>query len=97
MSNEQQTRFHATVHGRVQGVGFRAYVIDCGQALGVTGWARNRWNGTVEVVAEGEPQKLERLLEAIRRGPRMSLVTKVDVEWEQAIGEFKSFGVRSTI
>jgi acylphosphatase len=97
MKDEQQTRLHATVHGRVQGVGFRAYVIDTGLLLGVVGWARNRWDGTVEVVAEGDQQKLDKLLEAIRRGPRMSNVTEVKTEWGQASGEFTSFRMRPTI
>lgn len=97
MTLEQQTRLHAIVHGRVQGVGFRAYVIENGLSLGVVGWARNRWNGTVEVVAEGNPQKLESLLEALRRGPRMSKVTEVEIDWGRASGEFASFGMRSTV
>lgn len=97
MNEQQQTRLHATIHGRVQGVGFRAFVIDNARAVGVTGWARNRWDGTVEVVAEGHHQKLENLLEALRRGPHMSHVTKVDIEWQEALGEFDSFGMRSTV
>ena len=96
MSNEEQTRLHAIIHGRVQGVGFRAFVVENGLALGANGWARNKWNGTVEVVAEGDRQLLERLLAVLRRGPRMANVTQVDLDWQSPTGEFTSFSVRST-
>ena len=96
MSNEEQTRLHAIIHGRVQGVGFRAFVVENGLSLGANGWARNKWNGTVEVVAEGDRQLLERLLAVLRRGPRMANVTQVDLDWQSPTGEFTSFSVRST-
>lgn len=96
MSNEEQTRLHAIIHGRVQGVGFRAFVVENGLVLGAKGWARNKWDGTVEVVAEGDRQLLERLLTFLRRGPRMAIVTQVDLDWQVPTGEFKSFSVRST-
>lgn len=96
MNQEQQASIHAIVHGRVQGVGFRAFVIENGLMLGVVGWARNRWDGTVEVIAEGDQQKLEQLLNAIRRGPRMSKVTEVETEWGSASGEFSTFRMRPT-
>jgi acylphosphatase len=96
MSTEEQARLHAIIHGRVQGVGFRAFVIENGIALGVKGWARNRWDGTVEVVAEGDRQLLERFLFLLRRGPRMAKVTMVDLDWQPPTGEFTSFSVRST-
>lgn len=96
MSTEDITRLHATIHGRVQGVGFRAFVVDRGIAVGARGWARNRWDGTVEVLAEGDRQQLESLLSALNQGPRMANVTRVDVDWGTASGEFSSFLVRST-
>lgn len=96
MSEVENTRLHAVVHGRVQGVGFRAFVVESGIRAGATGWARNRWNGTVEVVAEGERGTLEKLLADLHRGPRMSNVTRVEVKWLSATGEFRSFYVRST-
>lgn len=96
MSTEDITRLHATIHGRVQGVGFRAFVVDRGIAVGARGWARNRWDGTVEVLAEGDRQQLESLLSALHQGPRMANVTHVDVDWGTASGEFSSFHVRST-
>ena len=97
MSDIEQTRLHANVYGRVQGVGFRAFVVETGVTLGATGWARNKWDGSVEVVAEGDRQTLESLLAALHRGPRMAKVTRVDVEWQPASGEFNAFHVKSTI
>ena len=96
MEGEQQKRLHAIVEGRVQGVGFRYFVLDQASALGVTGWVRNRWDGSVEVTAEGVLSKLNQLLNALYRGPRGSYVTGVNTEWQSASGEFKSFQVRMT-
>lgn len=96
MSDEKQIRLHAMIKGRVQGVGFRAFVVESGATLGATGWARNRWDGSVEVVAEGDRQTLENLLVALKRGPRVANVTQVDEQWGPASGEFKSFRVKST-
>lgn len=96
MSSDEQTRLHAIIHGRVQGVGFRAFVVENGLALGAKGWARNRWDGTVEVVAEGDRQLLEKLLASLRRGPRMANVTKVELDWQAYSGEFNTFSVKST-
>jgi acylphosphatase len=89
-------RLHAIVAGRVQGVGFRAFVIDEASDLGVTGWVRNRWDATVEVVAEGDRATLDRLLGALRRGPPAAYVTQVETDWQAATGEFTRFYVRST-
>lgn len=97
MSESDHLRLHAIVKGRVQGVGFRAFVVENGISLGATGWARNRWDGSVEVVAEGDKESLERLAAALQRGPMISNVTHVDQEWGEASGEFKSFRVKSTI
>jgi len=87
-------RLHAVVKGRVQGVGFRYFVLESATELDLTGWVRNRWDESVEVVAEGEKQNLEQLLKALERGPRSAWVSGVDVEWEAATQEFPSFNVR---
>ena len=67
------------VHGRVQGVGFRAFVEDTAERLGLEGWVRNRRDGTVEAVFAGEEATVGEAIEACRRGPRSARVTKVDV------------------
>lgn len=89
-------RLHATVHGRVQGVGFRYYVLECANRLGLAGWTRNRFNGTVEVVAEGPQVKLEHLVADLQRGSRSSNVTRVDTDYRTATGEFGHFSIRAT-
>jgi acylphosphatase len=90
------SRLHARVEGRVQGVGFRYFVLETAQALGVNGWVRNRWDESVEVMAEGEREVLERLMTALRRGPRVSFVSNVQVEWGDGKGEWSEFSVRAT-
>lgn len=92
----QRARLHAIIDGSVQGVGFRMFVLDHAGALGLTGWVRNKYDGRVEVVAEGEMPELENLLEKLRLGPRSAFVTEVVKEWQPATGEFPSFAVRRT-
>ncbi len=94
---EQESRLHALVDGSVQGVGFRAFVIDHAQSLGLKGWVRNLYDGRVEVMAEGPRAALEKLLEKLRLGPRSAFVTEVEKEWLPATGEFKNFNVRGTM
>jgi acylphosphatase len=92
----ENARLHAVVEGRVQGVGFRYFVEENAIQLNLTGWVRNRWNGSVEVVAEGERQTLEKFLAFLRRGPRAAYVSDVEVQWLPATGEFSRFSVRMT-
>ena len=89
-------RLHAIVEGRVQGVGFRAFVQMAAAELDLTGWVRNRWDSSVEVVAEGSLSALDRLESALRRGPRSAFVTGVHSDREPATGEFSRFSVRMT-
>jgi acylphosphatase len=72
-------RRHVVVYGFVQGVGFRFAVERAARARGVSGWVRNRLDGTVEAVFEGEPEDLEALVELCRRGPRGAEVERVEV------------------
>jgi acylphosphatase len=88
------SRLHAFVEGRVQGVGFRAFVIDCAARLDLVGWVRNTWQGEVEVVAEGPRQDLESLVDMLRKGPPSSFVTQIRKEWLPYSGEFSQFQVR---
>lgn len=90
---ETQSRLHAVVHGYVQGVGFRAFVAREGRRLGLAGEVRNRPDGTVEVVAEGERAVLEELLRAVRRGPNEAEVQRVEERWEAAQGTLSSFQI----
>jgi len=98
MPDETQTvRAHVWVQGRVQGVGFRAHVEYHAREIGVTGWVRNVGWDTVEAVAEGEREKVERFIETMKEGPRAARVDESKVEWEEKTGEFREFGVRRSM
>lgn len=73
----QALRFR--VHGRVQGVSFRAWAVEQARRLGLDGWVRNRADGTVEALAAGPAATLETFAGALRRGPRLARVVRVDV------------------
>jgi len=91
----QIVRVHIWVKGRVQGVGFRAHVEYEARQIGrITGWVRNVGYDTVEAVAEGEKNNVDRFIEMMKQGPRMSRVDESKVEWENPTGEFREFGVR---
>lgn len=85
------------VRGRVQGVGFRAYVEYYARFLGVTGWVRNVGYDTVEAVAEGTRAKVEQFVEAMKQGPRAARVDEANVDWEEATGEFAEFCVKRSL
>ena len=85
---------HVWVQGRVQAVGFRAFVQQNAVQIGVTGWVRNVGYDTVEAVAEGAQEQLERFLQTVKRGPIGSRVDESREEWEQVTGEYSSFKVK---
>ena len=97
MPAEPLFRLHALVSGYVQGVGFRAYVEDRANFLGLTGWVRNTRAGDVEVTTEGPRSALDILLAALRKGPRGSHVIDVSFDFDQPNGEFREFTIRPTI
>jgi len=85
---------HAIVRGRVQGVNFRDFVYGRATSLGLTGYVVNLPDmRSVEVVAEGQRERLERLLEHLRAGPRGARVHSVDVQWGEASGQYAQFRV----
>jgi acylphosphatase len=86
-------RCRVIVHGRVHGVGFRAFVWRAAQSRGVAGWARNRVDGTVEVVLEGEPEPVESIVRACGEGPRAAGVAQVETFTEKPDG-LRGFEVR---
>lgn len=96
--NDHVVRAHVWVKGRVQGVGFRAHVeYSARQIGGLKGWVRNVGNDTVEAIAEGERDKVERLIEAMKQGPRSSRVDESKVDWENPTGEFDGFEVKRSL
>jgi len=90
-------RAHVWVTGRVQAVGFRAYVESIAWQAGVTGWVRNVGYDTVEAVAEGERTKGEQFIELMKQGPSASRVDESRIEWESPTGEFREFGVKRSL
>jgi len=97
MTEKEIIRLHAVIEGTVQGVGFRYFVQENAIRLNLSGWVRNRWDGTVEVIAEGDRQDLEKLLQVLRRGPRASTVSGVHPEWQDASGEFDYFRIKMSL
>jgi len=82
------------VSGRVQGVFFRAAAAEQARALGLVGYARNRDDGTVEIVAEGDRHALEILAAWAHRGPTSARVEDVQIGWSEPSDEFDKFSVR---
>lgn len=95
MNAKQFTRRYL-VNGRVQGVGFRWFVEAEARAIGVSGWVRNRQDGTVEVLASGTEEQLRALFDKLRRGPRAARVDDVDVEEMPARDDLKTFRIEGT-
>ncbi len=83
----------AFVSGRVQGVFFRMFALKEARALGLTGRVRNLPDGRVEVNAEGEREKLERLVQKLHQGPPGAVVEDVRVEWGEYLHEYDDFQI----
>ena len=86
--------FHAIVHGRVQGVGFRYNTRSEALRRGLTGWVRNLRNGTVEVTAEGEKKKLALFAKWLEQGPPGARVTSLDFKSVEYTGSFQTFSIK---
>ncbi len=84
-----------TVSGRVQGVGFRWFVLRAAKRFGVTGWVRNLWDGRVEVMGQGTVSILHDFERELQNGPQLSIVEKVEkLEKTAEMGLFKSFEIK---
>jgi acylphosphatase len=91
---QERRRFKAEILGDVQGVGFRFFAERHARQLGLEGYVRNRYDGAVEVEAEGKAAALEHFLNELRHGPRMARVQDVRVNWTAYKGDLGPFGVR---
>ena len=87
-------RLSARVDGTVQGVGFRMFVRREAARRRLTGYVRNREDGSVETVAEGPEESLRELAAQLRRGPAGAVVQRLETEWSEATGEFSRFEIR---
>jgi acylphosphatase len=95
VSEQRLARLHGVVSGRVQGVGFRMFVRAQARALGLSGWVRNQEGGrSVEIVAEGPRDRLERLHALCAVGPVGAWVDETVWEWQEPTRSFTSFEIR---
>lgn len=88
-----KARVHVLVSGRVQGVFFREHTRHWAGSLGLTGWVRNLWDGRVEVLAEGERERIEDLIARLNQGPPLALVENLEAAWEDFKNEFSDFRI----
>ena len=93
-ANTNIQELHAFVHGRVQGVGFRYFVVEEALSLGLRGYARNERDGSVEVLAQGPRPALERLVTRLKQGPSAAHVSEVRTSWGQPTQHLSGFHVR---
>lgn len=87
-------RVHIVVEGLVQGVGFRWFTARHAQTLGLQGFVRNHFDGSVEVEAEGDRSLLEELIAVLKVGPRSAQVRNLRIEWLAPEHERKHFEIR---
>jgi acylphosphatase len=90
---KDKARAHAIISGRVQGVFFRMETKRAADRFGVLGWVKNRRDGTVEALFEGERDRVDAVLEWCKEGPAHAQVSDVNVDWEDYTGEFSGFGI----
>ena len=86
-------RVHVIVEGRVQGVFFRAYTRDEAVRLGLSGWVRNRFDGSVEALVEGEGTAVDKMLQWFHQGSPHSSVEKVNITEESPVGDTAPFEI----
>ena len=87
-------RLHLTITGKVQGVCFRAYVMEKASLLGLKGYVKNKFDGTVKIIAEGPERKLLSLIEFCKRGPLAAEVNDLKTTWPKFKKEFDKFNIK---
>ena len=94
-TDDSRATYRWLVSGRVQGVGFRWYVLNTARQLGVAGWARNLPDGRVDVAGQADPEVLGILEGKLRRGPLLSHVNNVErTDITSEVDELNSFEIR---
>ncbi|MCW5625022.1 MAG: acylphosphatase [Burkholderiales bacterium] len=94
MSGTVKTTKHLSIRGKVQGVGFRESMRAEADRLGVTGWVRNRFDGSVEAVVQGSPEQVDAIVAWCHKGPPAAQVLRVEMKDEG--GEYRTFQRHST-
>lgn len=90
---ESTIRRRVLVSGLVQGVAFRAYTREMARTIGVSGWVQNLPDGRVEALVEGEPDRVARMVDWLKKGPPTSRVAEIHVTEETPTGELSSFEI----
>jgi len=82
------------IYGRVQMVLFRDSTRRKAKKLNLVGWVMNQKDGTVQVVAEGEEENLKQLIKWCYNGPMLAKIDKIDISWQEPIGQFNKFEIK---
>jgi acylphosphatase len=90
---EQKIQAKVTYNGRVQGVGFRISVTRIACGYEVTGWVRNRSDGRVEILAEGEEDEVKDFLTAVEESHLKSFIREVNIVWQEAENTHRGFSI----
>lgn len=90
---DNKVRAHAIISGRVQGVFFRVETKRAADGFGVFGWVKNRRDGTVEALFEGDRDRVDAVLAWCKEGPAHARVSDVNVDWEAYAGDFTAFDI----
>jgi len=91
--SEEILTVNLTISGKVQGVGFRYFVLRQAQELGITGWVSNKPNGDVEALAQGEKADLEQFVAKVKEGPSFSSVEDVSLNWVNEAEQYFGFEI----
>ena len=89
----EKVRVRVVIEGRVHGVFFRYHTQEMAYRLGIKGWVKNRRDGRVEAVFEGEKDRVNQMIQWCHHGPPEASVSGVRVNWEQYTGEFQDFSI----
>ena len=90
---KNKVRAHAVISGQVQGVFYRATTKETAENLGIRGWVKNRPDGNVEAIFEGEKKYVDLVLKWCHEGPLYAKVKRVDISWEEYSGEYCDFRI----
>jgi acylphosphatase len=92
MSNEK-IRAHILAFGRVQGVFYRASAKKVADKIGICGCVKNLPDGSVELLVEGEKEKVEKMIDWCKKGPFLAKVNRIEVDWQDYVGDLKNFQI----
>ena len=92
----EASRVRTVITGRVQGVGFRYFVLRNAKELRLAGWVRNRTDGAVEIVAEGDKQDLQHLVSKLKIGPPTAWIEHISIQWQPPADNLADFVIEPT-